>query len=249
VGRVERGLRGCFVTGTDTGVGKTVLAAAIVASLRSRGVAVRACKPVITGLEERPDPDWPPDHELLAGVTGSSSDEVALVRYGPPVSPHLAAELAGHSVALDQLCDAVRAVGRDADAIVVEGVGGLLVPITDAYDVRALAKALGLPLVIAARPGLGTLNHTLLTIESARSHGLEPAGVVLTPWPEDPSPIERSNLATIERLGGVRVATLARVLRPDSAQLAAAGRALPVDEWLGNVVACQAVPAQASPHC
>src|SRR5450432_3787654 len=88
-------LRGCFVTGTDTGVGKTVVAAAICARLRRDGVLVRARKPVITGLDEAPDPDWPPDHELLARATGSAASEVMLVGYGPPVSPHLAAELAG----------------------------------------------------------------------------------------------------------------------------------------------------------
>ncbi len=86
-------MRGCFVTGTDTGVGKTVVAAAIVAALREHGVAVRALKPVITGLDEPPHPVWPPDHELLASAAGCAVDEVTLTGYGPPVSPHLAAEL------------------------------------------------------------------------------------------------------------------------------------------------------------
>ena len=86
-------MRGCFVTGTDTGVGKTVVAAAIVAALREHGVAVRALKPVITGLDEPPDPVWPPDHELLASAAGCAVDEVTLTGYGPPVSPRLAAEL------------------------------------------------------------------------------------------------------------------------------------------------------------
>ena len=91
-------MRGCFVTGTDTGVGKTVVAAAIVAALREHGVAVRALKPVITGLDEPPDPVWPPDHELLASAAGCAVDEVTLTGYGPPVSPRLAAELSGRPV-------------------------------------------------------------------------------------------------------------------------------------------------------
>ena len=93
----------------------------------------------------------------------------------------------------------------------VEGVGGLLVPLTLDYLVRDFARELGLPVVIAADPGLGTINHTLLTIEAARAVGLEVALVVLTPWPADPSTVERSNRETIERLGEVETAVLPRL--------------------------------------
>jgi dethiobiotin synthetase len=225
-------LRGCFVTGTDTGVGKTVVAAAIVAALRSRGVAVRPLKPVITGLDEPAGAEWPHDHELLAKVAGCSPQEVAVVSYGPPVSPHLAQRLGGPALDPMQLQAAVRAAGRGAQVVVVEGVGGLLVPLTDGYDVRRLAADVGLPLVIAARPGLGTINHTLLTLEAARKAALTIAGVVLTPWPQTPNVIERSNRETIERLGGVRVATLAHIARATAELLAAAGRLLPLDAWI-----------------
>jgi len=102
----------------------------------------------------------------------------------------------------------------------------LLVPITSGYLVRDYARELGLPVVVAARPGLGTINHTLLTLEAARAVALELRAVVLTPWPEAPSAMERSNRATIERLGGVAVRTLARIERPDADLLAAAGAAL-----------------------
>jgi dethiobiotin synthetase len=226
-------LRGCFVTGTDTGVGKTVLAAAIVAALRARGVAVKALKPLITGLDEPPDPVWPPDHELLARAAGSAPDEVKLIGYGPAVSPHLAAELAGRPVDVDRLQARIRAVASDAEALVVEGVGGLLVPISDRYDVRGLARDVGLPLIVAARPALGTINHTLLTLEAARTAGLDVRGVVLTPWPDRPSQMERSNRETIERLGEVRVCTLPRLAAPDPGLLAGAGDVLPLAEWLG----------------
>jgi dethiobiotin synthetase len=112
---------------------------------------------------------------------------------------------------------------------VSEGVGGLLVPITPGYLVRDLAVDLALPVVVAARPGLGTINHTLLTVEAARAGGLEVAGVVMTPWPEEPSPMERSNRATVERLAGVRVSGLPHTT-PD--RLAEAGAALPLGDWL-----------------
>jgi dethiobiotin synthetase len=223
---------GLFVTGTDTGVGKTVLAAAIVAGLRARGVPVRALKPLITGLEEAPDPDWPRDHELLACVAGCEPDEVIVAGYGPPVSPHLAAELIGEELDPAALVEAIIAAPEDGELLVVEAVGGLLVPLAGSYDVRALARDLSLPVLIAARPGLGTINHTLLTIESARAAGLGIAGVVMTPWPEEPGTLERSNRETVQRLGRVPVATLPFVRRADPELLARASEQLPLDAWL-----------------
>jgi dethiobiotin synthetase len=226
-------LRGCFVTGTDTGVGKTVVAAAIVARLRALGADVGAVKPLITGLDDPPDPDWPRDHELLARVAGSQPAEVILAGFGPPVSPHLAIELAGATPpTLEALAGGVRALARVGGVTVVEGVGGLLVPLGPDVDVRDLARALALPLVIAARPGLGTISHTLLTLEAARSAGLTVAGVVLTPWPDQPSIMERSNRETIARRGDVGVATLPLVARPDPELLATAGAELPLERWL-----------------
>ncbi|HEY1716158.1 MAG TPA: dethiobiotin synthase [Solirubrobacteraceae bacterium] len=226
-------LRGCFVTGTDTGVGKTVVAAAIVARLRALGADVGAVKPLITGLDDPPDPDWPRDHELLARVAGSQPAEVILAGFGPPVSPHLAIELAGATPpTLEALAGGVRALARVGGVTVVEGVGGLLVPLGPDVDVRDLARALALPLVIAARPGLGTISHTLLTLEAARSAGLTVAGVVLTPWPDQPSIMERSNRETIARRGDVEVATLPLVARPDPELLATAGAELPLERWL-----------------
>jgi dethiobiotin synthetase len=230
-------LRGCFVTGTDTGVGKTVVAAAIVAALRRRGVAVQAIKPLLTGLDDPPDPAWPPDHELLARAAEQDAADVILAGYGPPVSPHLAAELAGGPApTLAWLVDGVRAAAVLDGLTVVEGVGGLLVPLGPDADVRALARALALPLIVAARPGLGTINHTLLTLEAARSAGLTVAGVVLTPWPQEPSVMERSNRQTIARLGSVEVATLGPVARADPALLADAGAELPLERWLAGLL-------------
>ncbi|MBV8733529.1 MAG: dethiobiotin synthase [Solirubrobacterales bacterium] len=232
-------LRGCFVTGTDTGVGKTVLAAALAAGLRARGVRVAACKPVITGLEEPTPPGWPADHELLARATGRAAREVALFGYGPPVSPHLAAELAARPIDPGELERRIVAVAAGADLIVVEGTGGLLVPLSDGYDIRRLATSLGLPLLIAARPGLGTINHTLLTLESARAAGLRVAAVVLTPWPPSPDRMERSNRATIAALGGVAVEVLPRIACADPSLLEQAARTLPLRRWLSVWRVCR----------
>ena len=224
-------MRGLFVTATDTGVGKTVLAAAVCAGLAARGERVAAFKPVVTGLDEEPD-DWPRDHELLARVATvrQKPSDVTPLSYGPAVSPHLAAEMAGDSIEPHELAAAARSAGEEADALVCEGVGGLLVPLTPGYLVRDLAVELNLPLVIAARPGLGTINHTLLTIEAARAVGLDVAGVVMTPWPEDPDRMVRSNRDTIERFGGVGVVGLPPT---DPESLARAAAELPVDDWIG----------------
>jgi dethiobiotin synthetase len=112
---------------------------------------------------------------------------------------------------------------------VAEGVGGLMVPLTAGYLVRDLAVDLGLPVVVAARTGLGTINHTLLTVEAARAGGLSVAGVVMTPWPRGPEPFEQSNRETVERLSGVAVSGLAQTSAGD---LARAGEALPIDDWV-----------------
>ena len=222
-------MRGCFVTATDTGVGKTILSAALVASLRRRGAAVSARKPVITGIDD-PDPGGRrADHELLAALTGERPQTVSPARYGPPVAPHLAAELAGRPIDVPALIDDVRAAGAP---VIVEGIGGLLVPLAAAWDVRALARELGLGVVVAARPGLGTINHTLLTIEAARAGGLDLRAVVLTPWPASAGAIERSNRETLERLGEIEVAALATLATLSAEALAAAGDALPYERWL-----------------
>jgi dethiobiotin synthetase len=222
--------RGLFVSGTDTEVGKTVLAAAICAALVERGDRVAAFKPAVTGLDDDPG-EWGHDHELLASVAncGQSSDDVAPYRFDPPLSPHLAAERAGVEIDTDRLVSAAQEAGAEADVLVVEGVGGLMVPLTPGYLVRNLAVELELPLVIAARTGLGTINHSLLTIEAAWTAELDVGGVVLTPWPDEPAPIELSNGETIERLGEVVVGALPKTT-PDG--LSAAGAALPLDDWL-----------------
>ncbi len=197
---------GIFVTGTGTEVGKTVVAAALARTLAVAGRTVAVFKPAVTGLDGEPLPD----HQLLRLAAGSrqSDEEIAPYRYGPPASPHLAAAMAGQEIDPARLRAAAAAAAASADVLVCEGVGGLLVPLARGYLVRDLAVDLGYPLAIAAAPGLGTINHTLLTIEAARAGGLEVATVVLTPWPERPTRLEESNRETIADLGKVDVRTL-----------------------------------------
>jgi dethiobiotin synthetase len=207
-----------------------VVSAAVCAGLALRGERVAALKPALTGLDEEPG-EWPHDHELLASVAsaGQAPEAVAPNRFGPPLSPHLAAKLAGVGIEPAALLAAADRAAAHADAIVVEGVGGLMVPLTPGYLVRDLAIDLAMPVVVAARTGLGTINHTLLTLDAARSAGLRVVGVAMTPWPLEPSTMERSNCDTVERLGGIEVSRL-QAARPGT--LADAAEALPLERWL-----------------
>jgi dethiobiotin synthetase len=229
---VERQRRapGVFVTGTSTEVGKTVVAAAIARTQAAVGKRVAVFKPCVTGMDEFPGYDEDaarqaaaapaegaprsgvglPDQALLRLASGSSQsdDEIAPYRYDPPMSPHLAAGLAGEELDPERISRAARAAAAGADFIVCEGVGGLLVPLTPSWNVRGLAVELGYPLVIVAPPGLGTINHTMLTVDSARSVGLKVAAIVLNPWPAEPTAIEADNREIVAQLSGVPVLTL-----------------------------------------
>jgi dethiobiotin synthetase len=211
---------GAFVTGTGTEVGKTVVAAVIARTASGAGAGVAVFTPAVSGLDDYPlRPEvWEcapelPDHVLLRLASGSAQgdDEIAPYRYGPGVSPHLAAELAGEPIDPDRLRGAALASTEASDLLVCEGVGGFLVPLAPDYLVRDLARDLRLPVMIVASPGLGTISHTLLTIEAVRGAGLEVAAVVLNPWPAEPSSMELSNLETIRRIGQVAVETLPRL--------------------------------------
>ncbi len=251
-------MRGLFVTGTDTDVGKTVLSAALLAAIAAGGEPVAAHKPAVTGLDAPPLADrdtepWPPDHELLGAAARMAGAGVAPLRFGPAVSPQLAAEIEARPLAREQLLDnalaalAAAAGGDDAPprTLVVEGAGGLLSPLADGLTVCDVAVALRLPLLIAARVGLGTINHTLLTLQSARAAGLNVRAVVLTPWPERPARLERSNREAIERFGFVEVVTLARAAGPDLDELARIGEQLPWRRWLGETRALDANSSRA----
>jgi dethiobiotin synthetase len=153
-----------FVTGTDTGVGKTRVTAGLVRALRARGVNAIYMKPIATGLDES---GMPEDIRILQEVTGvvEDLDRVCPCRYSAPLSPNVAARIEGKSIALEAILLAYQALDAVYDVVVVEGIGGLLVPIDDnGYTVHHLLIALQIPALVVARAGLGTLNHTFLTV-------------------------------------------------------------------------------------
>jgi dethiobiotin synthetase len=202
---------GVFVTGTSTEVGKSVVAAVIARTAAASGRSVAVFKPAVSGLDELEGAEA--DHELLRRASGSqqADEQVAPYRYGPAVSPHLAAQMAGEEIDPALLVERAREAAASADVLVSEGVGGFLVPLTRSYLVRDFARELKLPVVIVGSPGLGTINHTLLTIEAVRGAGLQVRAVALNPWPDEPDVMLESNRETIAEIGGVAVATLPRL--------------------------------------
>jgi dethiobiotin synthetase len=182
---------GILVTATDTEVGKTTVACALVRRLRGRGVRVGVLKPFESGCAEAPDGQLvPADAVKLKAAAGDAQplETVCLHRFRLPLAPGIAARREGRQVTLAPTLAAFEVLARSHQVVVVEGAGGLLVPLTPGEDVADLAVALGLPLVVVARARLGTLNHTRLTVEAARARGLEIAAVVLNAGPDPVGP-------------------------------------------------------------
>lgn len=172
---------GLFITGTDTGVGKTVITSALVRWFRQQRQPVRVCKPVATGARRIGD-HWLNDDTLrLAQAAGIDEEweQITPWALAEPVAPPVAARRAGVTVTLNQIVAAVRERSLPEAPMLVEGVGGLLCPLTETQTVADLAAALGLPLLVVTRRSLGTLNHTLLTLEAAAQRRLDVAGVVV----------------------------------------------------------------------
>jgi dethiobiotin synthetase len=194
-------VNGLFVTGTDTGVGKTVLTAGVVLALRGRGFSVGVVKPIQSGALAA-DPDG--DAMLLKRWTGvsESASELAPYSFSAPLAPLVAAELEGREVHLGEVVEAVQAVADRYESVIVEGAGGLLVPVGADWTVADLAYALGLPVLVVARAALGTVNHSALTVLAVRGLGLEPIGIVLNGAQDDSS---QRNAELIERLADVPI--------------------------------------------
>ena len=200
-----------FVAGTDTGVGKTVATAALLSLLRARQVDAVPMKPIQTGCTRSAGELVSPDLEfcqrmLRLQVGSEEQKQMCPYRYKPACSPHLAATLGDDPIRVESIGDCFRALRSTHEGVVVEGAGGVLVPINDQHTMLDVMVHLGLPVLLVSRPGLGTLNHTLLSLRELRRAGLDVLGVLfcetcLTEW----GPIEQDNWQTIERLGDVPV--------------------------------------------
>lgn len=194
-----------FVTGTDTGVGKTVIAAALAAVLKKKGTDVGVMKPVATG-------GWD-DARFLVTAAGVKDNLFIVNPYclGTPVAPAVAAEIEGLKIDIRKIKSAYETLSKRHDVLIVEGVGGILVPIYKNYLVTDLINDLKLPVIIVARPGLGTINHTLLTIRQAKASRIKVLGVIINNFDESNSGVaEKTAPEVIERIGKVPVIGIIR---------------------------------------
>jgi len=203
---------GLFITGTDTEAGKTVVAGGIASSLARRRHRVAVCKPVATGCERRREGLVSEDAEFLAHHANSRFplDVICPQRFAEPLAPAIAAERAGTRVEWEAIDRAIATMSRESDILIVEGVGGVMVPMDSSHLVLDMIKWLGLPTIIVARAGLGTINHTLLTVEALRRAGAGIAGVVINQYPpETPGIAEETNPRAIEKWGKVPILCMA----------------------------------------
>jgi dethiobiotin synthetase len=225
-------MNGLFVTGTDTHVGKTALSALLLAELRRRRINAAPMKPAQTGCQPVAENSEPfslsvPDLDYSLSMASMKVDAdiyeaMSPYRYEPACSPHLAAEMAGTEIDIAEMVIAARTLASAYDFVIAEGAGGILVPLNQRETMLDLMHALGYPVLLAARPGLGTINHTLLSLRTLRSDGLNIAGVVfVTSSDGEPDFIEKDNAIAIEHFGKVPVlGTIpycARLASPDPA--------------------------------
>ncbi len=220
------------VTGTDTGVGKTIVTAALTCHARLAGIDVAVCKPVQTGTECGDD-DLA-EVARLSGVTALAGG----ARYPQPLAPAAAAELAGTALPTrDRLLELISGLDRPGRLTLVEGAGGLLVQLADGgVTLRDLAADLGAAALVAVAAGLGTLNHTALTLEALAAQRVSCAGLVIGAWPSRPGVVETTNRAALAGLAAVRAALPAGAGALDPADFAAMSAAAFDRDWVSALV-------------
>ncbi|MEN6386695.1 MAG: dethiobiotin synthase [Phycisphaerales bacterium] len=200
--------KGLFITATDTGVGKTLVSGAIAKLLTARGKKVGVLKPIATGCKKIKGKLISQDAEFLSDCIGDKLplDLINPIRYQIPASPLACEKAEKKKVQLKDIFSAYEQIRRKSDFVIVEGIGGAKVPLTGSYDVLDLAKDLKLPVVIVARAKLGTINHTLLTVEAVRQKGLLLAGIVINGYDEKTVDYaEKSNAVIIKKVGKVKI--------------------------------------------
>lgn len=203
--------KGIFITGTGTDVGKTLVTAGLLRWLRGQGLDAVTCKPVQTGAHREAGVWRAPDLDVHCAAAGyvPSDEAYALMApycYEPACSPHLAGRLIGHTPKIDYICECVAALQQRHDAVLVEGAGGLMVPLDDDTLTLELVVRLGFPVLLVALADLGTINHTLLSVAALRQAGVNVLGIVMNePHPSPRSAIKDDNPRAIERHSGVKV--------------------------------------------
>jgi len=200
--------QGFFITGTDTGVGKTVTTACLLSLYRKHRLNVGVMKPVETGVDPECSSSANSDARFLMEIAQCSDplSQVCPVRLKTPASPFQAAEIENRPIEIDRILNSFHQLADKHDHLLVEGVGGLLVPIKSDYLVCDLIRDLGLPLLVISRNALGTLNHTLLTLRAAQQAGIPIRGVILNRTEAgEKNAIEQGHAEIITKLSGVPV--------------------------------------------
>ncbi len=199
--------KGYFITGTDTSVGKTVVTACLLALNRQRGLDTGFMKPIETGVKEFSSEENS-DAKFLLTVSGNkdSIEEVSPIRLKPTASPLQATRITGQTIDISLILENFRRLQTKHDRMLVEGIGGLLVPLTTNYSVSDLIKDMSLPLIIVSRFSLGTINHTLLTVKAAQETGVKIAGIILNHSEDRPlNEIELGQASLIQELSNVPI--------------------------------------------
>ncbi len=223
-------VHGLFVTGTDTGVGKTLVACGLLRAFAARGLKAVGMKPVASGAQPGTGGLIHADVEQLiaAGNVAAPREHVNPYCFEPPIAPHIAAARAGVAISVERIERSFRALAALADAVVVEGVGGFRVPLTAAADTAQLAARLRLPVVLVVGVRLGCLNHALLTAEAIAARGLELAGWIANHV--DPQMAAAAdNVCSLEERLGMPLARIAFAPGPDAAAFASALSAVRLD--------------------
>ncbi|HEX9677562.1 dethiobiotin synthase [Nitrososphaera sp.] len=219
-------MRGVFVTGTGTGVGKTLVSAGLAWALRKRKVGVAACKPFATASRAYSSKYKSRDIAILAEACGATEpdEELNPLFFKVPASPLMAAQILNKpTVDVHGALFPLKKLGIKHGFVVVEGIGGVMVPLTEREFVADFARLAGLPVIIVATPQLGAINHALLTVRVCREFGLDIAGIVVNMMPKSPSAVEKNTPRVIERLAGVPLlATLPLMKKPNYKQAASA---------------------------
>ena len=200
--------KGYFITGTDTNVGKTVVTACLLTLYREQGIDTGVMKPIETGVDQECSSEANSDAKFLLTISGNGDplEEICPIRLKPTAAPLQAARITGQTIDISLILENFRRLQAKHDRMLVEGIGGLLVPLTADYSVSDLIKDMNLPLIIVSRFSLGTINHTLLTVKAARETGVEIAGIILN-HSEDRSlnEIELGQASLIQELSNVPV--------------------------------------------
>ncbi|MFZ2658635.1 MAG: dethiobiotin synthase [Victivallales bacterium] len=205
-----------FITGTGTGVGKTIATAGIAGLFIARGKKVSIMKPCQTGIQDS-EPDIATAHGLFPGIFKLPADISCPYAFSLPASPALAASHEKRTMEIKKICNAYdTAISTEGlDLLLVEGAGGLMVPITDKHMMIDIPAMLDIPAILVADAGLGTVNHTLLSIEAMKNRKIKIAGVIISNMPSPSGIIEKDNIKAIEKYSGVPVLAIIDRISPE----------------------------------